>query len=80
MTPSRSEGHVEQAPEALRNAVANALEHKRRVGQYAMVWRDGQTFRLAPEQLCSAGYYLSGAPTSPATVSEPEPDDDEDPK
>lgn len=28
--------------ESLRQAVANALERKRRLGQYAVVWRDGQ--------------------------------------
>jgi hypothetical protein len=28
--------------EALRKAVTNALEHKRRLGQYAVIWRDGK--------------------------------------
>jgi len=28
--------------EALRQAVADALERKRRLGHYAMVWRDGK--------------------------------------
>ena len=28
--------------EALRKAVANALERKRRLGQYAVIWRDGK--------------------------------------
>jgi hypothetical protein len=31
---------------ALRVAVGNALERKRRLGQYAVVWRDGGPVRL----------------------------------
>lgn len=30
-----------QALAALRKAVVGALERKRRLGQYALVWRDG---------------------------------------
>jgi hypothetical protein len=28
--------------EALKKAVANALERKRRLGHYAVIWRDGK--------------------------------------
>jgi len=38
--------------EILRQAVRNALERKRRLGQYAVVWRDGKPVRIgedAPE-------------------------------
>lgn len=38
-TPSE-EGQVQL--EALRQAVAHTLEKKRRLGQYAVVWRDGK--------------------------------------
>lgn len=38
-TPSR-EGQV--ALEALSQAVTRALDKKRRLGQYAVVWRDGK--------------------------------------
>lgn len=38
-----------QALEALRSAVAEALERKRRLGQYAVVWRDGRVVRLEPD-------------------------------
>jgi len=70
-----------QALEALRRAVANALERKRRLGQYAVVWRDGQTVRLPPEQLGSVGQYVSRASASPSTVRESGADgDDENPK
>ena len=43
--------YEQQALEALKKAVANALERKRRLGQYAVVWRDGQLVRLSPDQI-----------------------------
>jgi hypothetical protein len=36
---------------ALRAAVAEALERKRRLGQYAVIWRDGQVVRIEGEEL-----------------------------
>lgn len=33
---------------SLRTAVAKALERKRRLGQYAVIWRDGKVVRLDP--------------------------------
>ncbi|MGM0673025.1 hypothetical protein [Thioalkalivibrio sp.] len=63
--------HEAKALMALRKAVANALERKRRLGQYAEVWRDGQTVRLAPEQIGRAEEYVSGAFASPSAVREP---------
>jgi len=41
----------QQALDALRSAVAEALERKRRLGQYAVIWRDGQVVRLEPEDM-----------------------------
>ena len=41
----------QQAVDALRDAVAEALERKRRLGQYAVIWRDGRVVRLQPEQI-----------------------------
>ena len=35
--------------DALRSAVAEALERKRRLGQYAVIWRDGHVVRLNPD-------------------------------
>lgn len=35
--------------ESLQRSVAHALEQKRRLGQYAVVWRDGKPVRLEPE-------------------------------
>ena len=61
---------------SLRKAVAEALERKRRLGQYAVVWRDGQTVRLSPEQIGTAEAYESGASAPPSAVREPGPDGD----
>ena len=40
----------EHALDALRLAVAEALERKRRLGEYAVIWRDGQAVRLEPDE------------------------------
>lgn len=34
--------------ESLRRAVDKALERKRRLGQYAVIWQDGRPARLEP--------------------------------
>ena len=39
----------QQALDALRAAVAEALERKRRLGQYAVIWRDGRAVRIEPD-------------------------------
>jgi len=39
----------QRALDALRSAVAEALERKRRLGQYAVIWRDGRAVRIEPE-------------------------------
>ena len=41
----------QQVVDALRDAVAEALERKRRLGQYAVIWRDGRVVRLQPEEI-----------------------------
>jgi hypothetical protein len=41
----------QQVVNALRDAVAEALERKRRLGQYAVIWRDGRVVRLQPEEI-----------------------------
>lgn len=40
--------------ESLRRAVSNTLEKKRRLGQYAVVWRDGKAVRIGPEAVDEA--------------------------
>jgi hypothetical protein len=39
----------QRALDALRSAVTEALERKRRLGQYAVIWRDGQVVRIEPD-------------------------------
>ncbi len=39
----------QQILDSLTNAVADALERKRRLGQYAVVWRDGQPVIIGEE-------------------------------
>lgn len=41
----------QQALDALRTAVAEALERKRRLGQYAVIWENGRVVRLEPEDI-----------------------------
>jgi hypothetical protein len=43
----------QQALDALRNAVAEALERKRRLGQYAVIWRDGHAVRIEPAEIAT---------------------------
>lgn len=45
----------ERQLESLRRAVTDALERKRRLGQYAVVWQDGKPVKLGDD-----------APTQPA--------------
>jgi len=40
----------QHALDALRSAVAEALERKRRLGRYAVIWRDGRVVRIEPEE------------------------------
>jgi len=41
--------HAAVALEALRRAVAEALERKRRLGQYYVVWRNGRAVCIGPD-------------------------------
>lgn len=40
----------QQVLDALRDAVAEALDRKRRLGQYVVIWRDGRAVRIEPEE------------------------------
>ncbi len=42
---------AQQAVEVLQRAVADELEKKRRLGQYAVVFKDGKTIRLEPDEI-----------------------------
>lgn len=45
---------TKQALDALRSAVAEALERKYRLGQYAVIWRNGQVVRIEGEELVAS--------------------------
>ena len=40
-----------KAREILRRAVAKELDRKRRLGQYAVMYKDGKVVRVPPEEL-----------------------------
>jgi len=44
-----SDEHSRKISESLREAVAEALERKRKLGQYAVFWRDGQIVYEGPD-------------------------------
>lgn len=46
---TQAKGHGDTAFEALKRAVAKALDRKRRLGQYAVVWRDGRAVCIGPD-------------------------------
>jgi hypothetical protein len=52
---------AQQALDALRSAVAEALERKRRLGQYAVIWRDGQIVRIPPQDRAPSEHPAHGA-------------------
>jgi hypothetical protein len=52
---------AQQALDALRSAVAEALERKRRLGQYAVIWCDGQIVRIPPKDRAPSEHPAHGA-------------------
>jgi hypothetical protein len=36
---------------SMRKSVAKTLDRKRRLGQYAVIWKDGKVVRLEPEDI-----------------------------
>jgi len=62
-----------QALAALQKAVARALERKRRLGQYAVVWRDGRPVRIGPDCLGDADAYGMERSAPASAVREPGP-------
>jgi len=46
-TPSEEGGRI--VLDTLKQAVSHALEKKRRLGQYAVIWKEGKPVRLGEE-------------------------------
>lgn len=53
--------HGQEQLEALRRSVAKALDRKRRLGQYAVIWQNGKP-----------GFIGADAPETPETMETPE--------
>lgn len=56
---------------ALKRAVAEALERKRRLGQYAVVWRDDRAVCIGPDAPTVRYPYGVEAVRTPGSVAEP---------
>jgi hypothetical protein len=54
--------HETMVLDVLKRAVAEALDRKRRLGHYYVVWRDGRAVRLGPDA------QLGTSPADPAPV------------
>lgn len=53
MTPGRE--YEAKVLEVLKRAVAEALERKRRLGQYAVMWREGRVVCTGPDAPAAPG-------------------------
>ena len=51
----------QQAKEILTQAVAKDMEKKRRLGQYAVIFRNGEPTRILPGRLSGQGQSKDGA-------------------
>ena len=60
-----------RALDALKRAVAEALERKRRLGQYAVVWREGRAVCIGPDAPAVRYPYGIEAARTPDGVAEP---------
>lgn len=58
---TRIDDYEERTLDVLKRAVAEALERKRRLGQYAVVWQDGRPVCIGPD--APAGPDADGAET-----------------
>jgi hypothetical protein len=56
----------QQILDALHNAVAEALERKRRLGQYAVVWKDGKPFLIGGDGAEPLPRHLATAESVPS--------------
>jgi hypothetical protein len=60
-----------KALDALKRAVAEALERKRRLGQYAVVWRAGRPVCIGPDAPAGQDRYGDAPERAPGGVGEP---------
>lgn len=72
---TRPHEHEIRALGALKQAVSEVLERKRRLGQYAVIWRDGRPVCIGPDAPVEHYRYDSEASGVPGGVAEPGNDD-----
>ena len=72
---TRADDHETVVLDTLKQAVAEALERKRRLGQYAVVWRNGQAVCIGPDAPPMRYPYSGEAARAPGRVAEPGEDD-----
>lgn len=68
---TRASDYESRALAALRQAVAEALERKRRLGQYAVIWRDGRALCIGPDAPPESTQYAGAQGCAPDGVAEP---------
>ena len=71
MTPT--DDFEAKALDALTRAVAKALERKRLLGQYAVVWQDGRAVCIGPDAPTGRSDFTHGRESTAKDVAEPEP-------
>jgi len=52
---TKTQKQSQRAQKTLRRAVSDALERKGRLGQYAVICRNGKPVRIQPEQMPGQG-------------------------
>ena len=69
MTPT--DDFEAKALDALTRAVAKALERKRLLGQYAVVWQDGRAVCIGPDAPTEKGHSTGNRDSEVEDVAEP---------
>jgi hypothetical protein len=72
---TRADDHETVVLDTLKQAVAEALERKRRLGQYAVIWRNGRAVCIGPDAPPMRHPYSAEAARAPGGVAEPGKDD-----
>jgi hypothetical protein len=72
---TRANDHETVALDTLKRAVAEALERKHRLGQYAVVWREGHAVCIGPDAPPMRYPRSAEAARVPGGVAEPGKDD-----
>ena len=72
---TRADDHETVVLDTLKRAVAEALERKRRLGQYAVVWREGHAVCIGPDAPPMRYPRSAEVARVPGGVAEPGKDD-----